>query len=281
MSNSELIIDDFYVGKPDTISLEEHLAFFKSIDSQMSTFPPELRTKSTRNKIFKDYLKSKKTSALYRKREDASNLLINYWLSTVKKIALLYGAYNSLPAFETIDNEFVSEIISLSTDINNLTRIGGILEQKGIILIIEKSIPSLKTDGAVFINENGHAVVSLSLRYSRLDNFWFTLVHELSHLILHANQLTDPIIEDLDEEEVDLDEKQANKLAGNLLIPRHLWRNCPLKYNPSNENVLKEFANKVGIHPAIVAGRLRRESKDYSIFSNIVNEIDTREIFRI
>lgn len=280
MNITEFIIDDFYVNKPDTISLEDHLKFFETIDSQMSKLPAEQRTKSTKYRIFKDYLKSKKTSALYRKREDASSFLVDYWLSTVKKTALLYGTYNSIPPFESINKEFVSEIISLSTDTNNLIRIGDILERKGIILIIEKSIPSLKTDGAVFINENGHAVVSLSLRYNRLDNFWFTLVHELSHLILHSEQLIDPIVEDLDEE-IDLKEKQANKLAGELLIPRHLWRNCPIKYNPSNENILKDFANTVGVHPSIVAGRLRRESKNYSIFSNIINDIDTREIFNI
>ncbi len=280
MSITEFIIDDFYVNKPDNVSLEAHLNFFATIDSQMSKLPVEQRTKSTKYRIFKDYLKSKKTTTLYRKREDTSSFLVDYWLSTVKKTALLYGTYNQIPPFESISKEFISEIISLSTDVNNLLRIGDILEKKGIILIIEKSLPSLKTDGAVFINENGHAVVSLSLRYNRLDNFWFTLVHELTHLFLHAEQLIDPIIEDLDEE-VDLNEKQANKLAGELLIPRYLWRNCPIKYNPGNESILRDFAATVGVHPAIVAGRLRRESKNYSIFSNIINEIDTREIFNI
>ena len=281
MTISELIIDDFYVNKPDPVSLEEHLEFFKSIDSQLLKLPAELRTKSTKYRIFKDYLKSKKACALYRKREDASNFLVDYWLNSVKRIALLYGTYNQIPKFESIDKSFVSEIISLSVDTRNLLKLGEILEKKGIILIIEKSISGLKTDGAVFINENNHAIVSLSLRYNRLDNFWFTLIHELAHLILHVDQLSDPIVEDFDEDEIDLKEKQANKLAGDLLIPRHLWRNCAVKYNTNNKRLLKDFAISAGVHPSIAAGRLRRELDNYSIFSDIVNQVDVREIFNI
>ena len=39
---------------------------------------------------------------------------------------------------------------------------------------------------------NGAPVAALTLRYDRLDNFWFTLLHELAHIALHmdGNQTT-------------------------------------------------------------------------------------------
>jgi HTH-type transcriptional regulator/antitoxin HigA len=121
-------------------------------------------------------------------------------------------------------------------------------------------------------------VVALSLRYSRLDYFWFTLMHELAHLCLHPESLKAAIIENLDGEAESLIELEADKLALNSFVPRNVWRNCPPKYSFSKDTVVN-FAREVGIHPAIVAGRLRKELNRYDCLSGMVNDIDVREFF--
>lgn len=137
----------------------------------------------------------------------------------------------------------------------------------------------LKLDGAVFMLSSGQAVVALSLRYKRLDYFWFTLMHELAHLCLHLDKLSSPIIEDLDSEAKSLIELEADKLALDSFVPRNIWRNCPPKYNFSEESVI-DFANNMGIHPTIIAGRLRKELNRYDLLSKMINNINVKEYFR-
>jgi HTH-type transcriptional regulator/antitoxin HigA len=45
-----------------------------------------------------------------------------------------------------------------------------------------------------------------------------------------------------------------------------------------NKKKLIVVAGELGVHPSIVAGRLRREKRDYRLYSDIITEFDTREI---
>jgi HTH-type transcriptional regulator/antitoxin HigA len=152
-----------------------------------------------------------------------------------------------------------------------------ILKGYGIILVFQKGPSGIKSDGVVTKLENGLPVIGMTLRYPRLDNFWFTLMHELSHVLLHYEEIGTPIIEDLQLEDQEMLEKQANKLTQNLLIPRKDWYRCPPRFERTNDSIIK-FANKLGIHPSIVAGRLQREIDRYDLFRDIVDKNDVREI---
>lgn len=271
------LIDDFFVTNGSYKSLAEHLECWSVVNKDVSRLTNKDNLKNIKYKLYKELISDENSCVLYRQQTNASDALVRYWLSNVKKISHLYGVVNNIPKFEGITKEYIREIVNLSTDINNLKKLEGILSGNGIIFIVEKSIDSLKTDGAVYINDNGHAVVSLSLRYNRLDNFWFTLIHELAHLHLHQENLKEPIIEDLEIED-NLLEKQANMLARELLIPRAAWRSCPCKYD-NKESVLRKFASSIGVHPSIVAGRIRFEQNNFTLYKDIINEVDVREIF--
>lgn len=274
MNTDSVIIDDFFVlPSKNKKTLKERLSVLENIND-MPTIPKGI----SKYELYRSIISSNTNNTFFRKSNNSSNILVNYWLEKVRRISTIYSLCGNLPTFEGITKDFVRQVVELSPKVDNLVILSKILEEKGIILVIEPYIPGLKADGAVFINEYSQAVIALSLRFSRLDNFWFTLVHELSHLILHSGELQVPIIDDLEEESSELVEKQANKLAKELLIPRHIWRNCACKYNKS-EAVLLEFATQNKIHPAIIAGLLRYELNDYSIYSRIINSIDTREIF--
>ena len=149
----------------------------------------------------------------------------------------------------------------------------------GIILVFVPTIKSAKIDGMVGKMLSGRPFISMSLRHKRLDNFWFTLLHELGHLKYHFELLDKPIIENLDDELISDIEIEANIFALTAFIPRKLWNRTPLKYGRKYDvKELLRVANEFDVHPAIIAGRLRRENQDYTIFSDIVSEVDTREI---
>ncbi|MPX89698.1 ImmA/IrrE family metallo-endopeptidase [Salinivibrio sp. VYel1] len=280
MNEEFKMLDDFFVFPNEPKSLQEHLRCLDEANETLKGIPVALRKEDTKSRLYKEAISAQHQGVLYRKRDDASDVLVTYWLSRVKSIAYLYGSVNDIPKFKAITKDEIRKLISLSQDTKNLSALEETLARKGIIFVIEQALPRLKTDGSVFINENGHAVIALSLRYNRLDNFWFTLVHELAHLYLHREQLTTPIIEDFDASATSLIEKQADKLAKELMIPRHVWRNCPCKYE-QGDRVLKAFAAEIGVHPTIVAGRIRRELNQYNLYSGVINEFDVREYFGI
>jgi HTH-type transcriptional regulator/antitoxin HigA len=217
------------------------------------------------------------SAALYRKRDDASDVLIHVWLSSVRRTAGWYAAANSLPPFGGLDAAIYADLPKRFKEAASLPQIGPYLAAHGIVIIWEESIPSMKLDGAVFSLPSGHIVVALSLRYSRLDHFWFTLMHELAHVVLHADQLESPILDDFDVESDSLVEKQADRLASDSIIPRNEWRSCPARYTNSVDDIVS-FADRLDIPSQCVAGRLQRELKRYDLFSEIINKYNVREI---
>ncbi|HEE6439628.1 TPA: ImmA/IrrE family metallo-endopeptidase [Acinetobacter baumannii] len=227
--------------------------------------------------FFKDFIKSDNSSSLFRKSITSDNLLINLWLSKVKSKAQLSILLNDTPKYESIDKKFLKEVALLSPDPNNIKKIPEILAKSGIILIYEDYIPSMKLDGCVFLLESGNPVIAMSLRYSRLDNYWFTLMHELAHIVLHNELLEQGIVDNFEEETQDKVELQANKLAKESFVSRDKWRNCPAKYS-KDINVLIEFSESIGINPIIIAGLLRHEENNYSLHSKLIRSIDVKEI---
>lgn len=217
------------------------------------------------------------SAALYRKRDDAAASLAGFWLSSVRRLAGWFAVANDLPKFVTLDKETLVELPRKFSNPYSLPELPSFLGKLGIVLIWEKALPSMKVDGAIFQMRTGHVVIALSLRYSRLDNFWFTLLHELAHAALHADQLEQPILDDLDITAESLIERQADKLASDSLIPRNEWRSCAARYSNSTDDILA-FAKHLGIAPQCVAGRLQREQNRYDLFSKIINEFDVRKI---
>jgi len=88
----------------------------------------------------------------------------------------------------TVTPEFMSQLVHLSYlgDGPKLAR--EFLNKNGIHLVIERHLPKTFLDGAALKLPNGSPVIALTLRYDRLDNFWFTLCHELAHIALHLDK---------------------------------------------------------------------------------------------
>jgi len=146
------------------------------------------------------------------------------------------------------------------------------LNRNGIHLIIEPHLPKTYLDGAVCINATGDPVIALTLRHDRLDNFWFTLMHELAHLALHFKGDNAWFIDDLDAEATDKIEREADTSAEEAFIPSHIWSNsCPEE--PSS---IVKLSNKLNISPCIIAGRLRYEQKNHGLFGKLFRDNVTK-----
>ena len=88
----------------------------------------------------------------------------------------------------TIDLTFMQELVKLSAKENGPVLAQEYLKKHGIVLVIEPHFPKTYLDGATILINKDNPIIGLTLRYDRLDNFWFTLMHELAHIALHYDQ---------------------------------------------------------------------------------------------
>lgn len=267
-------------GKAD--SKTDSKAIFESYlesQAQLEQLPKKLKQDKNlvQLNLFKEVHFQKSNNLLFRKSDSSKDALVNFWLSKVKNLAYLYCDFNKLPNFTGLSKADLKSIARGNADPSYIRNLEKDLSEKGIILIVEPSVAGLKLDGAVFKLYSGNPVIAISLRHKRLDNFWFTLMHELSHIALHYDQLDSYIIDDLDSKSEELTELEADKLALDSLIPRNIWRTCAARRDLKAESVIR-FAEKNNVHPAIVAGRIQHEINDYRKLSSLTNGIDTREI---
>lgn len=205
---------------------------------------------------------------------------LKLWVMKVRKIAeetrKERGPWNT----GTLNAEFLQYIARLSPEEEGPRLAKRILAENGITLIILPALPKTKLDGAAMLGEDGSPVIGMTIRHDRIDNFWFTLLHELAHAWKH---LPDPEMaitdEDIDQQEDhDENEAEANRLARDAFIPRSQWKRSEAFLRPSAETI-QEFAQKLHIHPAIVAGRLRREKSGYRAFNKLVGHREVRRLF--
>ncbi|MBZ0265940.1 ImmA/IrrE family metallo-endopeptidase [bacterium] len=155
-----------------------------------------------------------------------------------------------------------------------------LLANYGISLVFERHIPKTYVDGGAFRNSDGKPVVALSLRYDRLDNFWFTLFHELAHVYLHLfNIPNNGFFDDTKAPFINEIEKEADALAQECLIDSDSWGRLKNKNYVSWKDIIN-FAREQHIHPAIVAGRFQKENNDYTKFRNTLGNKKVRILFK-
>jgi HTH-type transcriptional regulator/antitoxin HigA len=153
------------------------------------------------------------------------------------------------------------------------------LEEAGIALVVEPHLASTHLDGAALL-QGDRPVIGMTLRYDRLDSFWFVLFHELFHVIKHLRKgRIEGIFDDLDvSDNIDKVEHEADWLAGDALIPDEEWNAALARYVRSSESVVA-LASELRISPAIVAGRIRHEAVNYMILNDLVGQGEVRKLF--
>jgi HTH-type transcriptional regulator / antitoxin HigA len=182
---------------------------------------------------------------------------------------------------ETVNVAFLRKVARLSWSSDGPRLAQEFLAKHGIHLICLEHLPRTHLDGAALQLADGTPVIGLTLRYDRLDNFWFCLLHELAHIGRHmANTRNEAFIDDLTLRGMegvrrDPKEDEADAWAEEGLIPGDVWNISRVQDNPSPLAVM-ELAQRLEIHPAIVAGRVRYETRNYRLLSHFVGTGEVR-----
>jgi len=183
--------------------------------------------------------------------------------------------------YNTIDLNFLQELVKLSVKENSPILAQEYLKKHGIILAIEPPFSKTYLDGATILINKDNPIIGLTLRYDRLDNFWFTLLHELAHIARHYDSgisLFYDEIEDVKAIDLDDKEKEADALAEEAILPKAKWEISPARLIPSSM-AASSLANELGVHVSIIAGQIRHKGNKYVYLSKIVNEAKVRKYF--
>lgn len=175
--------------------------------------------------------------------------------------------------------EFMHELAHLSTLNDGPRHAVEYLDKIGVSVVVEPHLPETYIDGAAILAGPDQPVVALTIRYDRIDNFWFVLMHELIHISRHLNPHLTAFYDDLDvEDNSNLQEREADSLAGEALIPDAEWSKSPAS-SLRNPDAVQHLASRLRIHPAIVAGRIRHQRKSYRVLNRLVGQGQVRKLF--
>jgi len=181
----------------------------------------------------------------------------------------------------TINSDFLDEIAQLSVLDSGPAIAREMLEKHGIPVVIEHHLEHTYLDGACFLRFDDVPVIGLTIRHDKLDNFWFTLMHELVHLGWHLGTNNSSFFDDLDSLVTDDKlEKEADDLAAEALIPNHIWNNSNIASAEDWKDVVL-FAQSIRRHPSIVAGRIQRATENYKRFHRLIGRTTVKALFKI
>jgi len=123
------------------------------------------------------------------------------------------------------------------------------LAQCGVALVLLPQISGSFLHGATFYDGN-RIVMGLTLRGKDADKFWFSLLHELGHILQGHLKLRDIMIDELEE--------AGDNFARDVLIPPREYMRF-LESACFTKKCIVQFARQIGIAPCIVLGRLQKE----------------------
>lgn len=157
------------------------------------------------------------------------------------------------------------------------------LSDRGVAMVVESHLSRTRLDGAAMVAPDGTPIVALTLRYDRLDNFWFTLLHECAHVLRHlthgAGSGVTEFYDDLEvEDNSDPRESEADAFARESLVPTERWDASAVRFAPSVDAAVM-LADELGVSPSLVAGRVRHEKRNFRLLSPLVGTGKVRRLF--
>ena len=219
------------------------------------------------------------SAALHRKKVRGDAKVDEYallaWQARVLQRANLLIQSMDIPEF-IADDRWLTDLRALTREPDGPKKAVRLLAKHGIVLVIEERLEKTYLDGSAMLNVGGNPIIGLTLRFDRLDNFWFVLFHELGHVFLHlvTGHGYDFFDDDSSSTEDKL-EREADNFALDTLIAPDDWANCLSPFALSADAVEND-AERLNIGTSIVAGRIRKESGNYTLFSELVGQDDVQ-----
>lgn len=202
------------------------------------------------------------------------------WLYRVKQIASEMLACAFSPDAVRFALSRLRTLMSTQDGVANVPRV---MAECGIRFVLVEALTGSKIDGVCFWLDDKSPVVGMSLRFDRIDNFWFVLRHELEHVLQCHGKSGAMLDAELEKEragtgpDVAEEERVANEAAQSFCVPADSLDAFVARKAPFfSERDLIGFARILKVHPGVVAGQLQRKTKRYDRFRDHL--VNVREI---
>ena len=186
------------------------------------------------------------------------------WLFRVRQIA------KEMPTPKYSRRRFLNAIDEMRGYLGNreeTRHVPVLLREAGVRYILVECLPGSKIDGVCFWLDPDSPVIGMSMRFNRVDNFWFVLRHECAH-VLHGHGKKVAVV-DLSLDEFELDDREeeriANSEAADFCIPRERMDSFyKRKYPFFSERDVLAFSKILKVHPGLVVGQLQKRLDRYN-----------------
>lgn len=145
------------------------------------------------------------------------------------------------------------------------------LNEAGVIFFVLPHLQKTYLDGAAFFSGENPVIV-YTARYKRIDNFWFTVAHEICHILKHLDTPDTFFIDNFNDEERNDLEKEANQQASAQLKHNEIFAYLTPNLNYLTHKAITDCSQHVGVHPAVIIGKLAHEKKISYANQNLFNE---------
>jgi HTH-type transcriptional regulator / antitoxin HigA len=186
------------------------------------------------------------------------------WFSRVLQIA---DNMPSMTYSESALRQALPRLRALMSEPEETRHVPRILMECGVKYVIVEGLPGGKIDGVCTWNE-GRPIIGMSLRFDRIDNFWFVLRHEIEH-VLRAHGQNGPIIdaevmENANDDLISVQEKFASEAAAEFCVQRKELESFIARKEPFfSERDVVGFARRMHVHPGIVVGHIQARTKKW------------------
>lgn len=235
-------------NKKDFVKIEAELLKLFKVDSLEKIISPTPHS-------------AKKTNS-----DDSATPIQLAWINHVRRIAeeMLVPEYT-----EERGKSAIEKLKPLLFSAEEIRKVPRILMEHGIRFVIVESLKTSKMDGVcLWLNEGTSPVIGMSLRYDRIDNFWFVLRHELEHVVQGHGKTSPKVDIDLNPAApLDDEEIIANEAAAHFAISEKKMNSFIARKAPFFADIdIIGLANTIKVHPGIIAGKLQHHTQKYNLF---------------
>ena len=183
------------------------------------------------------------------------------WCVRARQLATAQMVAAYIPAnLDKLERE-LRKLAAFSKDARKLPEM---FARYGVRFVVVEPLPGGKIDGAMFWLEENSPCIAVSMRYDRIDAFWFTVMHEFSHLRhMDALSVDTEIVGTTEAPHSDDEpERRANEEACSALIPSDELDSFVRRVGPLySKQRINQFANVMQIHPGIIVGQLQHRGQ--------------------
>ncbi|MEP1034410.1 HigA family addiction module antitoxin [Ekhidna sp.] len=214
------------------------------------------------------------------RKSEAFSQFNEYYKITWYQMAKVVSKSYSVPKYnKKALTELYNRINEFTIEDNGISNFLKKLQDVGVIFFVLPHLQKTYLDGAAFFNEKNPVVVYTG-RYKRIDNFWFTIAHEIAHVLKHLDSKKHFILDNLKDKEDSQDprEVEANDLAGDKLKHNEILEYLEPHLNYLTTDKVEECSEELTIHPSVIIGKLAKEDKVsyrhiHLYNSNVLDEI--------